>query len=593
MLPVRKWAAFAVLALCPLPLFAQAPEGWRFGTAVGAQRYSSNVEALSGLGVQASVGRWLMPRLGVGFAFDYSALPFRQRVNAISNTRESNLFGAALLFELEAMPAYAAVNPYLKLGGGLESMQVGSSSRQIYAAGIAGGGVRLKLLPQIALHLHGDYHLMDTRSLQGFAPNQPPQGYFTARAGLTFFTRKEATPDEGLLNEAAEIEEIRDEEPPANQTAAEPPAEQGASMALAAGQNQTEDFSFEDEFEGEEETPPQEPPLVSDQQEDHSSPSSEPAPESFLPSADASFDFSTLEERLQALESGEADSAPTLSEDDGGEDAESDAGPEDFTALEARLQQLEQEYDAAPEKTEAAAAREDFPAPENRADPRAAGAFEQHLDELASQHETPAPAPAGAGENAFLEIEEEEAAGDFTALEERMALLESEPAANHAAPDNSNSGAAEALAPAGNGLVEKNTSLAIALPAPKPAPPRSFAQDYESALHSFYLGDYSEAMYKLALLAEQYPNHTLASNCHYWLGEAQLQTNNVQEAIASFTKVLNSEKSLKKDNALLMLGRCYMILKRPNDARAAFDRVIAEYPGSEAVGKARQYLGQL
>lgn len=118
----------------------------------------------------------------------------------------------------------------------------------------------------------------------------------------------------------------------------------------------------------------------------------------------------------------------------------------------------------------------------------------------------------------------------------------------------------------------------------------TFAQGYEGALGSFYIQRFDEAIGKFSRLLEEFPTHTLTSNCHYWLGEAQYGAGDYQGALASFTRVLNFQRSLKKDNALLMLGKTYIALKRPLDAKASLNRLLSEYPASDAVLKAQELL---
>lgn len=120
------------------------------------------------------------------------------------------------------------------------------------------------------------------------------------------------------------------------------------------------------------------------------------------------------------------------------------------------------------------------------------------------------------------------------------------------------------------------------------APSSSFSRAYEDALNSFYLKRYAEASEKFSTLLDQFPNHSLASNCYYWRGEAEYQLGNPQAAIADFKRVLEYAKSLKRDDALLMLGQCYAKLNRRQDAREAFDRLIQEFPSSEFVAKAEE-----
>ncbi len=600
----RKWVAASLLGLCSSATFAQAPDGWQFGTGVGLQRFTNNVVAQPGLGVQASVGRWLIPQLGANLAIDYSSLPFQQTLRAqgisVLNTRESNVFSAALLLDY-SLPTQARVSPYVKLGGGLESIQVGNSARQLYAAGIAGAGLRVKIQPQIALHVHGDYHLMDVRVLNGFSPNQPPQGYFTARAGFTFFTPKRETPDGELPGERVEIEEASREEFASDESVSHEPAAQdslaGDPTTLSPEQAQLERFAFDEEFEA----------------ESSSSTDFEDAPESREnspdattgnpvenPNAETGFDLSALEERLNQLENESAGSPEPGLDERAQTPSQKELVPGDLAELETRVQEFEQEYRAAPAPAEGVSSQDEFDGRENTNAPGSQG-FEELLDQVASQYEAPPSPPVDQGADPALEDIEEESTGNLTALEQRLRLLESEPEQTSGAPENSEwiegaaSGHASNLEPSSspNGFADNNTVVQGFKANTALAKTGSFAQGYESASYDFYTGRYAETVQTLSRLIEEYPNHILASNCYYWVGEAQWQANNLQEAIAAFNKVLAFEKSLKKDNALLMLGRCYMTLRRLDEARTAFNRVIAEYPASEAVSKAQEYLRSL
>ncbi|MCI0692171.1 tol-pal system protein YbgF [candidate division KSB1 bacterium] len=116
---------------------------------------------------------------------------------------------------------------------------------------------------------------------------------------------------------------------------------------------------------------------------------------------------------------------------------------------------------------------------------------------------------------------------------------------------------------------------------------------YEQALNKFYAKRYMEAMQTFADLANQFPNHPLVSNCHYWIGESHFQLRNYQEAVEALNRVLQFSQSPKKDDALLMLGKSYAQIKRTEEARQAFTRLIQEYPDSEYVSKASALLNRM
>jgi tol-pal system protein YbgF len=121
----------------------------------------------------------------------------------------------------------------------------------------------------------------------------------------------------------------------------------------------------------------------------------------------------------------------------------------------------------------------------------------------------------------------------------------------------------------------------------------AFSTTYENALRQYYARDYRQAIEYWEQLKSKYPNHRLASNCQYWIGEAYFGMGNYQRAAEAFQNVFNYPVSYKKDDATLMLGRCYIKLNDPARARSYFQGVVDDYPDSEYVEKARQWLIRL
>jgi tol-pal system protein YbgF len=136
----------------------------------------------------------------------------------------------------------------------------------------------------------------------------------------------------------------------------------------------------------------------------------------------------------------------------------------------------------------------------------------------------------------------------------------------------------------------QNTMVTQPLPASNNGGVRGM---YEQALNKFYARRYLEAAQMFTDLTGQFPNHPLASNCHYWIGESHFQLGNYQEAVEALNRVLQFSQSPKKDDALLMLGKSYAQIKRPEEARQAFTRLIQEYPNSEYVSKAEALLNRM
>ncbi len=120
-----------------------------------------------------------------------------------------------------------------------------------------------------------------------------------------------------------------------------------------------------------------------------------------------------------------------------------------------------------------------------------------------------------------------------------------------------------------------------------------FSEIYEEALTSYYNKNYNEAVSLFRVLIEKYPNHSLASNYQYWLGQSLLALNRYQESVAAFYKVLNYEGSFKKDDSLFLLGQAYLKMGSGESAKESFSRLVREYPNSEYVSEAQGYLNRL
>lgn len=120
-----------------------------------------------------------------------------------------------------------------------------------------------------------------------------------------------------------------------------------------------------------------------------------------------------------------------------------------------------------------------------------------------------------------------------------------------------------------------------------------FKAKYEQALQAFYNKDYSTAIQTFNQLLASNPDHRLASNCRYWIGESYNAKGNYREAIDAFSAVMRYRSSYKFDDALLMNGICYLKIGDKNTAREHFQELVSRYPDSEYAPKAMRYLGML
>jgi len=116
-----------------------------------------------------------------------------------------------------------------------------------------------------------------------------------------------------------------------------------------------------------------------------------------------------------------------------------------------------------------------------------------------------------------------------------------------------------------------------------------FSTNYETALQNFYNREYDASIYMFKSLIDQYPDHPLVSNCYYWIGECYFGKNEYSSAIEAFQTTLTFPSDVKKDDALLMLGRSYLKQGDAQTARQMFERLQREYPDSEYIDKANAY----
>lgn len=121
----------------------------------------------------------------------------------------------------------------------------------------------------------------------------------------------------------------------------------------------------------------------------------------------------------------------------------------------------------------------------------------------------------------------------------------------------------------------------------------NFREDYQNALSEYYNHNYKLAIQLFEELLARNPSTSLSDNCRYWIGESYYGLGNFNQAIIEFTKVFSFNKSNKIDDAQLKLGLCYWKLGDRERARQELERLISDYPSSEYVEKARQFLARL
>lgn len=117
---------------------------------------------------------------------------------------------------------------------------------------------------------------------------------------------------------------------------------------------------------------------------------------------------------------------------------------------------------------------------------------------------------------------------------------------------------------------------------------------YGRAFDALKAANYPAAISGMREFLAAHPDHGLASNAQYWLGEAYYVTRDYQNAAAAFTRVGERwPQSGKAPDALLKLGYAQFELKQLAAAKQTLTQVGARYPGTEAARLAQERLRRI
>lgn len=154
--------------------------------------------------------------------------------------------------------------------------------------------------------------------------------------------------------------------------------------------------------------------------------------------------------------------------------------------------------------------------------------------------------------------------------------------------------------------IEEIDRKASAPPAPAPvsgapakpgaAAPRDASPEklYATAMASFRGEAHGQAVTEFAEVIDRFPQHPLASNAQYWIGETYYRQRDFRQALVEFEKVVDGyPQSAQIPEALLKIGLCQRALKDTAAARESLERLVKNYPGTNAATQARSLISQL
>ena len=116
-------------------------------------------------------------------------------------------------------------------------------------------------------------------------------------------------------------------------------------------------------------------------------------------------------------------------------------------------------------------------------------------------------------------------------------------------------------------------------------------QAFAAARNTFRAREHGQAVLDFLDFIARHPKHPLAPSAQYWIGEAYYVQRDYPQALIEFNHVLQMAPTAPAAaDALLRIGLCHANLREPAPAAAAWQRIVSEYPRSEAAGKARSFL---
>jgi tol-pal system protein YbgF len=117
---------------------------------------------------------------------------------------------------------------------------------------------------------------------------------------------------------------------------------------------------------------------------------------------------------------------------------------------------------------------------------------------------------------------------------------------------------------------------------------------YMKGLDTFKAGDMSTARDIFSKFLEQYPQHDLAANAHYWIGETHYSEKSYEPAILSFQEVIkNFPTKDKVPAAMLKQAMAFSAINDIKSAKYVLKKLGESFPKSEEAAKAKEILKEM
>jgi tol-pal system protein YbgF len=116
-------------------------------------------------------------------------------------------------------------------------------------------------------------------------------------------------------------------------------------------------------------------------------------------------------------------------------------------------------------------------------------------------------------------------------------------------------------------------------------------QAFAAALRTFNAGELGQAVIELTDFVNRHPKHPLVGRAQLWIGEAYFRQKDYRQALVEYRKAVEStdDPSTAADG-WLKIGQTHGMLRERPAATQAWQRIVRDYPGTDAAGRARMLL---
>ena len=117
---------------------------------------------------------------------------------------------------------------------------------------------------------------------------------------------------------------------------------------------------------------------------------------------------------------------------------------------------------------------------------------------------------------------------------------------------------------------------------------------YKEALQLFNQGKIKESRQRFEAFMQRYPEHELADNCQFWIGETYYKEGNYEEAILAYENLFKKyPNSNKLPEAMLKQAYAFANIGDVNTARVILKALLKKFPDSDMASYAERKLKEL